>query len=68
MATRTRKLIIAGVIVAVLLLANTFVIATWLNDSGVIDWPLSFLKTPYALSTNNLRVDCFDVSATVFGL
>ena len=38
MVLRTRKLVVIGVIAAVLFLANVLVIATWLNDSGVIGW------------------------------
>ena len=36
MVLRTRRFVVAGVVAAILLLANALVIATWLSDSGVI--------------------------------
>ena len=33
-----RKIIVAGVVAAILLLANFFVLARWLDRAGVIGW------------------------------
>jgi formate-dependent nitrite reductase membrane component NrfD len=33
-----RKIIVAGVVAAILLLANFFVLARWLDDIGLISW------------------------------
>ena len=37
MTLGVRKLVVAGVVVAVVLLANALVIAHWLDDAGVLD-------------------------------
>ena len=50
MVLRTRKLVVVGVIAAVLLLANAFVIATWLDDSGLISWA-RYVREEYATGT-----------------
>jgi len=50
MVLRTRKLVVAGVIVAVLFLANALVIATWLDDSGVIG-RMQSLRSEYLTGT-----------------
>lgn len=50
MVLRTRKLVIVGVIAAVFLLANTLVIAMWLDDSGVIGWA-RYIREEYATGT-----------------
>lgn len=47
---RTRKLVVAGVIVAVLSLANALPIATWLDDSRVIGWA-RYIREEYATGT-----------------
>jgi len=38
MTLRTRKIIVAGAVAAILILANVFVLAHWLDDIGVIPW------------------------------
>ncbi len=50
MILRTRKLVVAGVIAAVLLLANALVIATWLDGSGVIGGA-RYIREEYATGT-----------------
>ena len=50
MVLRTRKLVVAGVIAAVVLLTNALVIATWLSDSGVIGWA-RYIREEYATGT-----------------
>ncbi len=50
MVLRARKLVVVGVIAAVLLLANALVMATWLNDSGVIGWVQS-IRLEYLTGT-----------------
>ena len=50
MVLRTRKLVIAGVIAAVLFLANALVIAAWLDNSGVIGWA-RHIREEYATGT-----------------
>ncbi|MBN2561151.1 MAG: hypothetical protein JXQ75_09495 [Phycisphaerae bacterium] len=50
MVLRTRKLVVVGVIAAVLLLANALVIATWLNSAGVIRLAKS-LRAEYVTGT-----------------
>ncbi len=50
MVLRTRKLVVAGVIAAVLLLANALMIATWLSHSGVISWARS-IRSEYLTGT-----------------
>ncbi len=50
MVLRTRKLVVTGVIAAVLLLANALVIAAWLDESGVIGWA-RYIREEYATGT-----------------
>ncbi len=50
MVLRTRKLVVVGVIAAVLVLTNALVIATWLRDSGVISWARS-IRSEYLTGT-----------------
>ena len=50
MVLRTRKLVVAGVIATGLLLANAIVIATWLDDAGVICWVQS-IRSDYLTGT-----------------
>ncbi len=50
MVLRTRKLVVAGVIAAVVLLANALMIATWLSESGVIGWA-RYIREEYATGT-----------------
>ena len=50
MVLRTRKLVVAGVIAAVLFLANALLIAMWLDDSGVICWVQS-IRSEYLTGT-----------------
>ncbi len=38
MTLRTRKIIVAGVVAAILFLANFVVLARWLDDIGMIPW------------------------------
>jgi len=38
MAIRIRKLIVVGTIAMVILLANTWLIAGWLDRAGLVDW------------------------------
>jgi hypothetical protein len=42
MTLRMRKLVVLGIIAAVLLTANALVVATWLDDAGVIALASSF--------------------------
>ena len=50
MVLRTRKLVVAGVIVAILFLANALMITTWLDDAGVICW-VQFIRSEYLTRT-----------------
>ena len=50
MVLRTRKLVVAGVIAAVLFLANALVIAMWLGEAGVIGWVQS-IRSEYLTGT-----------------
>ena len=50
MLLRTRKLVVASVTAAVLFLANALVIATWLDDSGVVGW-VRYIREEYATGT-----------------
>lgn len=48
MVLRTKKLVVAGVIAAVLFLANA--LATWLDELGVICWA-RYIREEYATGT-----------------
>jgi len=50
MVLGTRKLVVAGVIAAVLFVANALAIATWLSDSGMIGWA-RFIRSEYVSGT-----------------
>jgi len=50
MSTRSRKLLVAGVVLATLLLANTETIVGWLRDQGII--PLAqHIQSEYVTGT-----------------
>ena len=50
MALRIRKLIVVGVIAAVILLANALVVAGWLDDLGLVA-SAGHLRTEYVTGT-----------------
>ena len=50
MALRIRKLIVVSVIAAVIVLANVWVIAGWLDDVGVVAWARN-LRSEYFTGT-----------------
>jgi len=50
MSLTSRKIIVLGLIVAVLLIGNILFVANWLADKGVVDWA-SNIKTEYLTGT-----------------
>ena len=50
MSLTSRKIIVLGLIVAVLLIGNILFVANWLADKGVVDWAKN-IKTEYLTGT-----------------